>query len=170
MLGFLQRNLQINNAETKSNAYVALVRSNLEYCSTVWNLYRIKDVKRVEAIQRRAARYVTNRFHNRSSVSDMIQSLKWESLTSRRTKSQLTMVYKILNDHIDIPSELFTKATARTRANHNQKLQILSSRLDCYKYSFFQRIVPQWNNLPASVAEAPTLDIFRAGLNKLKIY
>jgi hypothetical protein len=36
LLGFLRRNLKIRNESTKKNAYKAIVRSNLEYCSTVW--------------------------------------------------------------------------------------------------------------------------------------
>jgi hypothetical protein len=32
LLGFLRRNLQIKNEQTKSMAYKSLVRSNLEYC------------------------------------------------------------------------------------------------------------------------------------------
>jgi hypothetical protein len=35
LLGFLRRNLKIRNESTKENAYKAIVRSNLEYCSTV---------------------------------------------------------------------------------------------------------------------------------------
>ena len=46
-------------------------------------------------IQRRAARYVTNRYHNTSSVSDMLDQLEWPSLESRRTNSRLTMMYKM---------------------------------------------------------------------------
>ena len=37
ILGFLKRNLQIRQEDTKSLAYKSMVRSNLEYCSTVWS-------------------------------------------------------------------------------------------------------------------------------------
>ena len=37
LLGFLRRNLQIKNEHTKSMAYKSLVKSNLEYCSTIWS-------------------------------------------------------------------------------------------------------------------------------------
>ncbi|CAC5391136.1 unnamed protein product [Mytilus coruscus] len=34
---------------------------------------------RLEMVQRRAARYVTNRYHNTSSVSDMLNQLEWKT-------------------------------------------------------------------------------------------
>ena len=55
-------------------------------------------------IQRRSARYVTNRYRNMSSVTDMLEELNWESLESRRTKIQLTLPHKIMNGMVDIPT------------------------------------------------------------------
>ena len=37
MVGFLRRNLRISSQETKSMAYMAMVRSHLEYCAKVCN-------------------------------------------------------------------------------------------------------------------------------------
>ena len=62
MLGFLKRNLKIGNQDTKSAAYFSLVRPNLEYCVSIWNPYSIQSIKKLEIVQRRAARYVTNRY------------------------------------------------------------------------------------------------------------
>ena len=41
-------------------------------------------LNKIEMVQRRAARYVTNRQRNTSSVGDMLQHLKWRSLEDRR--------------------------------------------------------------------------------------
>ena len=38
-----------------------------------------------------------------SSVTSMLDHLEWESLEARRTKCQLTMMFKIINDLVDIP-------------------------------------------------------------------
>jgi hypothetical protein len=43
LLGFLQRNLKVRNETTKENAYKVIVRSNLEYCSTVWSPHTNKN-------------------------------------------------------------------------------------------------------------------------------
>ena len=74
--------------------------------------YTDQSKQKLEMVQRRSARYCTNRYHNTSSVTDMLQDLNWEMLESRRTKLQLVMIYKIMNDLVDIPADTYlTPAT-----------------------------------------------------------
>ena len=72
--------LQIKNEHTKSMVYKSLVRSNLEYCSTIWSPHANKQKSEIEKVQRRATRYTTGRFHNTSSVTSMLDHLEWNSL------------------------------------------------------------------------------------------
>ena len=37
----------------------------------------------------------------------MLDHLQWESLESRRTMAQLTMMYKIVNNLVDVPAEQY---------------------------------------------------------------
>jgi hypothetical protein len=46
--------------------------------------------------QRRAARYVVSNQRNRSSVSNMLQRLKWRPLANRRKDARLMMMYNII--------------------------------------------------------------------------
>ena len=102
-LGFLRRNHRINSEDVKSAAYISLVRPILEYCSTIWNPYHKDQIYKLEMVQQRAARYTTNRYHNTSSVSEMLDHLNWETLKSRRTKAQFTMMFRIVNSLVDVP-------------------------------------------------------------------
>ena len=52
-------------------------------------------VQRSEMVQRRAARYVMRRYHNTSSISDMMEHLQWPTLAQRRCCLRLTMLLKI---------------------------------------------------------------------------
>ena len=104
MLGFLRRNLRSCKEDTKANAYFTMVRSNLEYCSPVWSPHHQNQVHKVEMVQRRAARFTTNRYRNTSSVSSMLDHLQWESLEARRSKIQLTLFYKVVHDLVVIPA------------------------------------------------------------------
>ena len=60
MLGFLRRNLRSCSEETKANAYFSMVRSKLEYCSSVWSPHHKDQIHKIEMVQRRAAQYTTN--------------------------------------------------------------------------------------------------------------
>ena len=62
-----------------------------------------EDITQLEQVQRRAARYVTNRYHNTSSVSNMIGHLNWRSLADQRTYARLVMLYKITHALVAIP-------------------------------------------------------------------
>jgi len=43
---------------------------------------------------------------------------------------------------------------------------ILSSRVDCYKYSFFPRTITEWNKLSQDVRSKPSVASFRSALVK----
>jgi hypothetical protein len=75
-LGFLRRNLKIPSIRIKEQAYQTLVRPLVEYASTVWNPYTKTEINKIEAVQRRVARYVVNNQSNRSSVGNMLQGIK----------------------------------------------------------------------------------------------
>ena len=59
-VGFLRRNFSQCPIRTKSTLYLSLVRSILEYATTVWAPYHHTDIYQLEAVQRRATRFVTN--------------------------------------------------------------------------------------------------------------
>jgi hypothetical protein len=88
-LGFLRRNLKVSNQDTKTAAYKTLVHPTIEYCSSVWSPHTKDAINKIEMVQRRAARYVTNRYRNTSSVTSMLGDLEWDTLETRRKKIAL---------------------------------------------------------------------------------
>ena len=169
-LGFLRRNLKVSNQDTKTAAYKTLVRPTIEYCSSVWSPHTKDAIIKIEMVQRRAARYVTNRYRNTSSVTSMLGDLEWDTLEIRRKKIRLTMMYKIINNLIDIRAEEYlTKPTRQTRSSHSLKYQQFSASTDYYKHSFFPQTTSIWNTLPAPVAEAPCLVSFKQELSTASI-
>jgi hypothetical protein len=139
----------------------------VEYCASAWSPHNKDQIAKVEVIQRRAARFVTNRYHNTSSVGSMIEHLGWETLEARRTQIQLMLLYKITHGLVDIsPDNYLMRHTGRTRAGHRYKYAQQGTKTDTLEYRFFQKTIKVWNSLPACVAEAPDLATFKRKLIK----
>ncbi len=64
MLGFIRHNLRHCPEDLKSVAYFSLVRSGLEYASSIWDAYLQKDIDALEKIQCQAARFVENEYRS----------------------------------------------------------------------------------------------------------
>jgi hypothetical protein len=79
-LGFLRRNLNIGSTSVKENAYKTSVRPTLEYASTVWDPYHQKDIQQLEMVQRRGARYVSNRFGKTAKIFSDIDWFQYVSM------------------------------------------------------------------------------------------
>ena len=91
ILSLLRRNIKTASQTLITQAYQSLVRPHLKYAATVWSPHTAENVSKLEMVQRRAAGYTCNRFHNTSSVSEMIDHLGWESLAVRRNNMRLQM-------------------------------------------------------------------------------
>ena len=102
MLGLLWRNLRHCPKNIKEAAYKSYVRPKVEYCSSIWDPHTQKDIKKLEMVQHRGARFVTNTPHHRQSgnhcsITNIIKDLGWKSLHERRKNNRLIKLYKIAN-------------------------------------------------------------------------
>jgi len=67
MLGFIQQNLKNAPKVCKQNAYIAMVRSKLEYASTAWSPHLQKEIDMLERVKNRAVRFIQNDFKSKES-------------------------------------------------------------------------------------------------------
>jgi ribonucleases P/MRP protein subunit RPP40 len=166
ILGFLGRNLKIANAKTKELAYFALVRPHVEYCATVWDPHTKKLCNKVEMVQRRAARFVSNRWGYKDSVTDMLNNLKWTSLADRRKHARLSLLYKIHNKFLPINFNNMHLLNPNTAHINNATYHIPKSFTNAYNNSFLPRTIIDWNALPNSVVQQSSLNSFKMALTK----
>ena len=169
VLGIIKRSIGTNNQDVFSQLYKSLVRPILEYAAPVWSPYLIKDIAALEKVQRRASRLALRQKRGEMSYEYRCSLLKWQSLEKRREFLSLVQCYKIVFgiDHLSFPDFFEFANSTRTRANHDYKLYLRRAVCNCYKYSFFVRIVGKWNDLPGHIVHAESLSVFR---NRLKIY
>ena len=161
-LNFLKRNLKVSSTKIKERAYQSLVRPKLEYNCCTWDPHTKSQIHQIEMIQRRAARYTTNRFHNTSSVNDMLTNLNWPTLQQRRLRTRLIFFYKVIHNIVAIyPAHLLIPQDTRTRHSNPSGFKHIHTHKDIYKYSFFPYTITQWNKLPPDITSAPSLEAFK---------
>jgi len=89
---------------------------------------------------------VTNNFSYFSSVTTMLDHLKWPLLEQRRNYLKLIMLYKILHE---VPISL-TPLSSSTRG-HSQLFITPFARTETYLHSFLLSTITLWNSLPSSL-------------------
>ena len=86
------------------------------------------------------------------------------SISDHRTYLSLVECYKMSFVIIILTLKFFLKftTTKSTTANHSYKLYVKSTRLNCYKHSFFTRIAKLQHDLPKDIVEADSLHLFKS--------
>ena len=125
----------------KEKAYKAILRPKMEYCSASWDPRKGVEKEgsyKVEVVQRRAARWVLSRHYPLDSVTDMINTLGWDTLEKRRTISRVMLLYKIVSNLVSVDSARAnpTKPTRRSRQTKHHTFNQITCRSEAYKLSF----------------------------------
>ena len=136
----------------------------MEYDSTVWSVLYKKDQIAIENVQWRATKLVHS--VRNMSYRERLLELGILSLQYRRVRTDMIEVYKIINGFDKcVKDQLFTMQPHRRTRGHKYKIFKRQFRLDIWKYSFSQRVIDAWNNLPESVEESSSINQFKSRIN-----
>ena len=127
----------------------------MEYCGSVWDPHTNELTQRLEAVQNRAARFVTGNYSRTSSVTEMKKELDWELLETRRKATRATLFHQALAGYLAIPMQNVLRPVQRSSRN-NKFIQIRANK-NCYKYSFIPRTLVDWNSLPPQIT---TIEVY----------
>ena len=150
-----------------------LVRPSMEYACTVWDPHTQSETNKIEKVQRRAARWVLSRHRNTSSVSDMLETLKWPTLEDRRKRARLVMLYKVLDKSVALSfGEDLKPAPQRPRRGasklpNDRQLVRHFTKSDYRAMAFLPRTIRDWNSLDQETVAAQSLDAFSSRLARL---
>jgi len=141
-LHFTMRILKKGNSNTKSLAYMSLVRPILECGPAYWDPYREGEIIALSSVKNKAAKLE----HHTISPG-------WETSASRRKLSRICALFRAysgkpawmpIGDRLQWPHYL-------SRVDHERKIRSRRQRTDIGKYSFVNRTIQHWNQLPAVV-------------------
>ena len=65
------------------------------------------------------------------------------------------------------PQNVFFTYNSNCTKGHKYKLYKPSVRTDCRKFSFSNRVIDLWNNLPPNIVECTTLECFKKIIEKI---
>ena len=166
IVGVIRRSFTYLDEATFCLLFKALVRPHLEYAANVWSPHYIQDIKRIEAVQRRATKQVAGM--KDLSYDQRLRKLKLPTLRFRRLRGDMIEVYKLLHGHYNISSEeIINLAGDSQTRGHSLKLKKRYARTVRHANVFSNRVVNPWNSLSESLVSAPTLNAFKNRLDKL---
>ena len=139
----------------------------MEYRSAFWDPHLARDKTTLENIQRKAARWIRQDYSSRSSITAILSELGLDELTKCRQDQRLTLIFKIMHKLVAVGQDDFNlqRADSQTRASHSFKLRQQPSSTTGLLHSFINKTTPEWNCLPAHMAEAGTLENFKCQLS-----
>jgi hypothetical protein len=104
-LVFLSRNISRCRTKIKAQCYTTLDQPAVEYMYSVWNPAKKESINKIEAVQRKAAKFATGEYKRRSSVTSVLQQFQWLTLQYRRETGQVIKMYYIVYHLVDIPTQ-----------------------------------------------------------------
>ncbi len=125
-LWFLRRNLHDCTRDIKHIAYNTLVRPTLEYCSVVWDPHTRRNIGRLEQMNTKAVRFITDNYTQAPGITTHLkQQINMDPLHIRRQAHRLTLLYKIKSNYIDIDPHTYLHNTnnQRTHNTHSHTYQ-----------------------------------------------
>ena len=148
--------------------YFSFIRPVLEYADVIWNNCTQYESNELEKIQNEAARIVTGAT-KLVSINSLLSETGWETLSSRRNKHKLTLLYKMQNDLSPeylcslVPPTVGSTSSYPLR--NADDLQILHTNSQLYYNSFLPSAVREWNELPIETRNSSSLNIFKTRIN-----
>ena len=143
----------------------SLVRSKLEYCCIVWSPHLIKDIVKVEQVQR----YFTYKIKHMKDLNywDRLKVLGILSLQRRRELNIILHLWKIKHclypNSIDIRFKVHLRTQA-VKAIISPLPKVKGRVLTIHEESFAIRAAKLWNILPSKITHIATFFTFKTAL------
>ena len=161
-IGLLRSLKFLLNRSCLEKLYISFIRPILEYSNSVWDNCSQEQKNDIESVQTEAARIVSGAT-KLCNIDNMYNDLKWESLSSRRSKHKLVIFYKMF--HGLTPSYLSNLIPINNQNRYNLRnisnVPLIHARTQLYKNSFLPSVIRDWNNLPDNIRMLPTLSSFK---------
>ena len=167
--GVIRRNFQFLDHKTFIPLYKALVRTHLDYASSVYSPYKMKHIDTIESVQRRATKQLPGM--KDLTYPERLRLLKLPTMSYRRVRGDMIEMFKITHgiydrrvcDFINLQADLPTRTSTR---GNSYRIQHIRTSSTARKHVFAVRTAPVWNSLPDNVVSAKSTNSFKNKLDK----
>ena len=140
--------------------FVSHIRPIMDYCSVLWNLGYLGDVRKMESVQRRWTRQIEGMVG--LDYGTRLERLGLFSVAGRHLRADLIKVWKLFHrEDRELFDGLFDRRTHASTRGHEFKLAVPRSRTDVKHRFFSSRVVSVWNGLPEIAVLAGSVDGFK---------
>ena len=166
-IGALKRVRPFITIDVANKIYKAIIQPHIDYCSTVWDGLGSTLLDKIQKLQNRAARIVTQSNYY-TSASSLLEELGWDKVSTRWKKQKAILMFKTLNNSApEYLRNLFTdRNTHYSLRNAEGKLNLPRPRTDYMKQSFSYCGAHLWNNLPESIRTIKSLKNFKKAIQE----
>ena len=149
MLGFVKRScFHASDPKVRKTLYLALVRSQLGYCSQVWAPQTTHDIQTLERVQRRSTKFILSLpFQTNISYPKRLAKLNILPITYWHEYLDLVYLFKCIYENSDKNVKLHSpnRVTRRSSSTSGLLLQITKSKTVTFQNSFYIRACRTWN-------------------------
>ena len=144
--------------------FISHVRPYLDYCSSVWNVGYLGDMRRLESVQRRWTREVVGM--SDLSYEQRLRGLELYSIAGWLLRADLVKIWKLLRmGCLESLQDLFQVSRLESGRGHSLRLAMPRCRSEVMRRTLMARRVSVWNLLDAAVVEVNTVDCFKRRLD-----
>ena len=159
---FLSRDVNVY-----AKAFKSYVRPILEYCSSVWSPFLIRDINLIESVQRSFTNAIFRKLHLPNlSYDGRLERMNLQKLSVRRSISDIVELFKICKGFsiCNILSDRL--AHNNSRRGHIFKLSVLRLYSKPCRSFIVNRSVNVWNSLPELFLNCNTISVFKLHITR----
>ena len=165
LIGLLYRRFYGNvNQQTLYSLYTTLVRPHLEYAAPIWDPHLVKDIIKLENVQKFAMKMCSKQWD--MGYQDLLELSQLPTLQNRRLYLKLCTLYKIIHGYFYFPPNVFVPQVSR----YNSSLPLLNqplARTNAFQSSFVPSSASIWNHLPHEALTAHSVSSFKSFVSPL---